>query len=838
MQRVTVSTCRAAARFAGNDSRPNFTIRVSSHCEGNMTVTNGGSRSTRLMCAFISIALLFACGGCTSPNPNVTTGHNDNLRTGAYLAETTLSPQAVARQGMHIKYWIASGDAPLEIGPGVWPVGEKKDRIDGGVDVQPLYLRHVQFPRETANGLYVGTTGAKFYAFNADNGTSEWVRDLTEGDSGECRQARGLDTTPVIDVERHRIFVLFSTQVGSGKSNAENCGPNLFGNYIEYFLASLDLSDGSGFFKKIEAHDDLSGLAFNAQTLNSHPALLLDHNSIFIGFGSAQEGNNVPFKGWVMRYKADDLRLLNTFCTSATATGAGVWQGGGGLAADEAGNAYFLTGNGPTDFQDRLLVGGGVTNNRQYGDSFMKLGLSAGKFVPTAFAPEDGCGPLCAGDADLGSGGPLVIPNSNRVIGGGKTGVMYLLDSASMARVQEFEASTNQYHPNWRAQGWDVGPHLHGSPTYWRGPDARYGNLYVWGEKDYLKLYRYDTRNQEFETKSVSVLRSGGLLEVIPHAQGNILALPNTMPGGMLSVSANGNQSGSGIVWATLPLAPCLPSLDPCWKKERPPFPGALYAFDAESLKLLWNDATLSMVEGSKWVPPTIADGKVFVTSTVGMIVVYELCQQGNACVGGTIPIQPEVPAPQPCQGCHSSPFQKPSLVYIPLSKRFPSESAVSVYFKSAIRKVTPKQDVAQDLLLNGQGFLVYGAEQDSKEGGRLKWELRDNTAELEEVRVPGAKEGKDALLMRIRLEAGTKWVASDGSVGVTEMEKTIPAPETSDAAWLLLRVVKSNGKGLMSHHRYIARTYTDGGAPPNAPPKRRDETFRVAYRAQYRMYR
>jgi Protein of unknown function (DUF3455) len=124
------------------------------------------------------------------------------------------------------------------------------------------------------------------------------------------------------------------------------------------------------------------------------------------------------------------------------------------------------------------------------------------------------------------------------------------------------------------------------------------------------------------------------------------------------------------------------------------------------------------------------------------------------------------------------------------------------------------------------------------KSEGQLRWKLQDSIAELQQVRIGDATEGKSqASLVRIKVEVGMKWVASDGSAGVTEVEKTNPAPEASDAPWLLFHVVSSSGAGSMSRHRYIACTYTNGGAPPTATPRSRGETVRVPYRAQYRMY-
>ena len=126
---------------------------------------------------------------------------------------------------------------------------------------------------------------------------------------------------------------------------------------------------------------------------------------------------------------------------------------------------------------------------------------------------------LESGDADLGSGGPLVLPGVNYVLGGGKTGYMYLLDRSSMQLQQRLTAATSLYNtnPDSRWNAWDTGPHLHGSPTFWPG----LGFLYVWGEKDYLKLYAFDATTNKFIDKPI-------------HTYTTTPAQPDTMPGGMM----------------------------------------------------------------------------------------------------------------------------------------------------------------------------------------------------------------------------------------------------------------------------------------------------------------
>jgi hypothetical protein len=71
----------------------------------------------------------------------------------------------------------------------------------------------------------------------------------------------------------------------------------------------------------------------------------------------------------------------------------------------------------------------------------------------------------------------------------------------------------------------------------------------------------------------------------------------NAMPGGMLTVTANGGNESSGIVWAILRAYDLL-------SQDR------IYAFRASDLKLLWWDAIGAVPH---FAGPTVADGHVFV---------------------------------------------------------------------------------------------------------------------------------------------------------------------------------------------------------------------------------
>src|SRR5581483_9712201 len=90
-----------------------------------------------------------------------------------------------------------------------------------------------------------------------------------------------------------------------------------------------------------------------------------------------------------------------------------------------------------------------------------------------------------------------------------------------------------------------------------------------------------------------------------------------------LSLSANGTQAGSGIVWAL-----CAYSGD----ANGDTVPGILRAFDATDLsRELWNSkqnaARDDLGSFAKFNPPTIANGKVYVPTFSGQLQVYGLLQ-------------------------------------------------------------------------------------------------------------------------------------------------------------------------------------------------------------------
>lgn len=733
--------------------------------------------------------------GCASSG-NVVTQHNDDSRTGVYPYETRLTPSQVLARGMRVKY--------------TFPVANQSS-ING----QPLYVRRVEFSNGGADGLFFTDTKNNVYAIDANTGSQKWHVSLADSDTQARGAATAIDTTPVIDVTTHRIYVVFSTNNNNPLwADAANEAALAARLDSAFWLVALDYTNGNEVARtRISAslyRNNGTPFAFDARFQRNHASLLMDHGMVYVAFGSIAPAEWTEFHGWVMAYRATDLGFVGAWCASKNFTGtnpydsstyltqggSGIWEGGGGLSSDADGNVYFLTGNGEAD----------VTNDK-YGDSFVKLKLTPGGLTPQTFVPSD-AQRMFTGDADAGAGGTLTIPGTNLVIGGGKTGYMFLLNRSTMQAVQgPITASTSQYSDDnadsWRYQSWYTGPHLHGSPTYWRGPDARYGYLYVWGEKDYLRQYRFDTT-------------TGKVLEPAFH-RGAVLASDSpppgnsvVMPGGIASLSSNSNVAGSGILWSTLPH-------NDSPGAGTPSISGHLYAFNAETLQHLWDVRFPSL---GHWLPPTIADGKVFIGTGSDMLICYEL---GEGQGPHPIPWQPK-PLPVPYQ-LRAEP------------KMTESEHDESMMFRPAhtFRALAPL-GVEQLGVVEGDGVVSYIAGAVGERRAVHGWTVSGVTVRGSFTRHRALTPDKGVVSLSV---SGTsKWMASDGSTATTVLERTVAAPNMHDAEWALYRVTDNNGRGMLADVSYILQAFTRGGRPPKASPNRTRPRASVPYHAQLILYK
>lgn len=543
-----------------------------------------GTRTLALLSALFLPVSVFA-------QTSVVTHHNDAARTGANLAETTLTTTNV----------------------NVSEFGKLFERaVDDEIYAQPLYVDGVNITGVgVRNVVYVATNNDSVYAFDADNPAATaplWRVNYTNPAAGIVPVTRtdvgqqcgtytdfagniGIASTPVIDPVSQTMYLVARTK--------EN------GTFVQR-LHAIDIRDGrerTGSPRVIQARvtgtgdgrDAQNNIAFNARTHNQRAALLLDHGTVYIAWASYCDTG--PYHGWILGYDAGTLQQVMVYNTSPDGGLGGIWQSGGGLSADSTGNIYALTGNGSFN---------GNTGGRNFGNSFIKVspaGALLDWFTPFNWSF------LNATDEDLGIQSALLIPNTNLVIGGGKDGVMYVVNRSSMGHVRAND--NGQIVQSFQASS---AARMNGTPVYWNSPT--YGAaIYVWPAGDPLKVFRL----------------VGGVFTTPASAQGAALAAPG-MPGGMLSLSANGNAAGTGILWATLSRA---------GDAIHAPQPGILRAYDASNVtRELWNsqqNATRDTLGNfAKFAPPTVVNGKVYVATLSKKLVVYGLI---GPSAGNTAPI-------------------------------------------------------------------------------------------------------------------------------------------------------------------------------------------------------
>ncbi len=522
--------------------------------------------------------------------------HNDPARTGAVLDETNLSPATLKTRRFGRLFSLTVG---------------------GQIYAQPLVVSDLEMPdKERHNVVYVATMRNNVYAFDADGKDASplWSRNLgvpmpydqIPKDAGamlgqyNIKPFIGITSTPVIDREKKLMYVVAKISVPpAGKARADDEGR------FEYWIHALDITTGVDVRKtRIEIpmkgqDPDVSAWDIARRHLQ-RPALLLANGRVYVAFGAHQDAP--PFQGWLMAFDSETLQQLEpVFCTTPGGEMGGIWQAGNGPAADTNGNIYVMTGNGSFD-----------PTNKQFGCVFLKLDKDltpVGWFAPANVIKLNNV------DADLGSAGPLLLPGTDQVVGGGKQGKIYLVSQSNPGGLQRagcFRDGTDppiqyfQASRPWRVTWLSWFPllfnigyhHIHGSPVYWKGTSN--AMIYVWPEQDNLKAYRYDSTRNKFKTRPLK-----GMM-------GN-----KGMPGGFLSISANGNRDG--ILWAAIPYE------DDAWVQV---VRGSMRAFRADTLELLWstdgNDPS-DYFDFSKGVPPTVANGKVYLATFSDRLNVYGL---------------------------------------------------------------------------------------------------------------------------------------------------------------------------------------------------------------------
>jgi hypothetical protein len=509
-------------------------------------------------------------------NVYVLTNKNDTNRTGANTKETILDTSNVNAATF----------------------GKVFSRfVDGQVYAQPLYVGGVN----GKNVVYVATEHNSVYAFDADDTRADapplWTVNLgptlpsSDTGCGLLSPEIGITATPVIDVAAQTIWFT-SRHKENGKA--------------VHKLNALDIATGRPRPNSpivITAKAAGTGVAsasgvitFDPLRQMQRPGLLKVGNRIFIAFASQCDAGD--YHGWVVGYDATTLAQTHVHITTPNGGEGGIWNGGVGLNADESGDIYYTAG----DVYDRSgqpeFNGAG-----NLGNSMVRLHDNGGTLsVVTKFTPFD-TRTVSPTDRSLGNGGGILIPGTKLYVGGDKRGVHFLVNRDDMGGQAEGDTQIVQ---KWQGAA-NATTHggTHGGGAFYKKGDR--GFYYLWGIGDRLRAYSFN----------------GTSFDLPPLVNTNSLT---GYPGGALSISSDGERPGSAILWAVR------------GKRTNPGLSastgeGMLVAFDADDItKQLWSSADSPadvLGNATKFAPPTIANGRVFVGTSSNQLVVYGL-KRGN----------------------------------------------------------------------------------------------------------------------------------------------------------------------------------------------------------------
>ncbi|MBZ5706071.1 MAG: pyrrolo-quinoline quinone [Acidobacteriia bacterium] len=512
---------------------------------------------------------------------SVTTFHNDNSRSGQNTSETILTPANVNVNTFGKLF---------------------SQTVDAYVYAQPLYVPNVSIPgKGTHNVVYVATEHDSVYAFDADDNTgsnasplwqasfinpSKGITTVSSGDVGctDLVPEIGVTGTPVIDTTTGTLYVVAKTKER--------------GKFFQR-LHALDITTGAEKFggpatiqAKVKGTGDgsMNGFVhFDPLRNGQRPGLLLQNGSVYISWAS--HCDNGPYHGWVISYDAQTLKQNGAWNATPNGGLGGFWASGAGIAADAGFNLYVATGNGTFDKN---------TGGSDFGDSIIKLlPPTANRFRPSDYFTPYNQQTLNIEDADLGSGGVLLLPDQtgphkHLLVQAGKEGTIYLIDRDHMGH---FNPNNNDQI----VQSLDtaVGG-MWAMPAWWNN------NLYFGGSDDFVKTFTFNPPT--------------GMLSTAPASESAVFI---GFPGPTPSVSANG--SNNGILWVL--------QTDDYGSGS-----ATLRAFDAMNLaNELYNSTQNPSRDDAggavKFTLPTIANGKVYVPA-VQEVSVYGLLSTKAKSVG------------------------------------------------------------------------------------------------------------------------------------------------------------------------------------------------------------
>lgn len=452
-----------------------------------------GGRGFRLGALAAAIAALAgALPAAVTASPLTTSA--DSLRTGWYPDQPQLTPQLLESGSFGQVF-----DTPVQ----------------GQVYAQPLV---------DGNVVFVATEDNWIYGIDRETGAVLWERNVgapwnpADLGCGDLVPNVGVTGTPVIDGATGIAYFLAKSYA------AGTSGP------ASWEMHAVDVATGAeepNFPVKISGEaENLPGVAFDPTQQLQRPGLLLMNGVVYAGFGSHCDLR--PYQGWIVGVSTGGS--IEAMWAAAEEGGA-VWQAGGGLASDGAGQILFSTGNsfGPEPSH-------ASTPPDDLGEAVVRLGVQpGGGLKATDFFEPWNRQALDESDKDLGAGAPLALPSQyfgtpsvpDLLVEAGKEKLVYLLDRDSLGGFGQGPEEKND-----DVQEVPITHGVFGSPSVWPGDGG----------------YVYLPTNGSLEVLKYAVNASGEpRLALAAESPAHSLRFGSGSP----TVTSDGTAPGSALVWVT-----------------------------------------------------------------------------------------------------------------------------------------------------------------------------------------------------------------------------------------------------------------------------------------------
>ena len=505
----------------------------------------------------------------------VVTNSSEDLRTGWYPDQPSITPGLVAEKGGFGRLWSA--------------------HVEGQVYAQPLVADET---------LLVATEKNWVYGFNPVSGARDWSVQLPHSAPWEVEKELpgcndlapyvGVTSTPVIDTATETAYL-------THKSYDEHGEP-------AWYMDAIDVRTGverSGFPVQLSGESEVApGDDFSPKYQLQRPGLLLMEGVVYAAFGS--DCDFAHWQGWVFGVSTGEHKITARWTSEPNGeTGGGIWQAGAGLTSDGEKTILLSTGNGPTP-EARTP---GTSPPATLGESVVRLrvqpggGLRASEFFTPSEAKK-----LGEEDMDFASGGVTGLPSEwfgtpshpDLALAVGKSGYAYLMDRNALGGFDEGAP----------------GPPLEGDKALQRvwvggGVWSRAG---VWpGEGGWVYVpTASDGKNAGGSYGRLSVLRystpGGAPSLALAGESSGTFGFSSSAP----VITSNATEAGSAVVWIVHT------EQEKGWEGKN----AELRAYSAGSAapSELWHER---IGTSSKFATPGVGEGRLYIGGREGQILAF-----------------------------------------------------------------------------------------------------------------------------------------------------------------------------------------------------------------------